>query len=232
MATRPSKSASDIVQDARALHKTASKVLPAIVKADKARGKTRGTGLASLTLLAKLLDEYGAASREQQGKKTTLRKATGDEAAAREKLAEALISIREDVKDAFPDDVELQRAFGRSRRLGAKLTGPLLEAAEAVSGAFAEHAASVKPAGVSQKRIAEVDKLQKALAAADAAQRGHYGARLGATASKAKLLAGIKKAAAQLRRKLATAKVAGAGKSAVKSMTARRKGKKRAAKKA
>ena len=231
MATRPSSSASDVVQDARALLKTANQVLPAVVKADKARGKTKGTSLASLDALAKLLDAYGAASKAQQGRTTVARKATGDEVKAREALAEALISIREDVKDAYTDDVELQRAFGRSRRLTPKITGPLLDAAESVSGAFAEHAATVKSAGVSAKRIAELDKLHKALASADATQRGHLGAKVDATGSKTKLLAAIKKATAALRRRLATAKGAGVGKGAIKTKTARKTAKKRAGKK-
>jgi hypothetical protein len=202
-------------------------------KADKAKGKTAGTTLASVTALEKLIAEYEGAATAQRGRRTGAKQATKAEVQAREALAEELKAIRDDVGDALPDDLETQRAFGRGADLSTNTSKRLLDAAEGVIGAFEVHAALVRPAGVSPARIAKIQKLRAALAGADAGQRGTIGERIVATGDKKALLESIKKAVARLRRRLGTASPSGgrAPKAAVANLSARRATKKRAVKK-
>jgi hypothetical protein len=225
MKTRPSSAATNIIQDAKQLVARAKSELPAILKADKARGKTAGTNMDTVKKLAADIAAFEKASTVQGGKATTAKASTSNEVAARQALAAELKSIRQDVTDAAPTDVALQKAFGRGKNLESNTTNTLLDAADLVSGSFEARAVDVKTASVTQARMTKVAKLRAKLADADAAQRGALGDKAGATGGKKVLLASIKSGLALLRRRLG--KAPGGSKKAVKSTSPRRAVKKR-----
>ncbi len=204
MATRPSSSQTNIVQDARKVLSDLKKHLPAITKADRAKGKTKGVNAAFAKDLGVAIAAHAKALTAQSASKTKARSSTVSEVAARKALSAELKSIRSDVSDALAADVAVQVAFGRGANLEGKETGPLVSAATDFEGAFAEHADAVKPAGVSAARIAKLAKLREALESADEAQRSKISGRVGDTAGKSSLLATIKKMVAQARKRIAT----------------------------
>lgn len=234
MATRPSSKATDIVQDAQQLIPIARKRLPAIVKADKEAGKKKGTNMSTLQELIDSLAAYKSAKASQGAKTSSARSATQKEEIARANLAAALVEIRDDVADAYPEDEALQRAFGRGAALSARMTNPLLDASDDFISAFDTHAGDVAGAGVSKARIAKVAKLRDTLAAADTAQRSDLGERSDATLTKDQVLANIKKLAARIRDRIAradrAAKAATKRKGTLKSSSPRKTVKKRAPK--
>jgi hypothetical protein len=125
------------------------------------------------------------------------------EKSARAPLRAALKSIRADVAETFPDDADLQRAFGRGKNLDSDSTTILVRAAGDVAGAFEANPDAVKSAGVSAARIADVTKLRDALASADTAQRTEIGARIVAASVTSTLYKSVVKRATQLRKRLA-----------------------------
>jgi chromosome segregation ATPase len=237
MPTRPSVAATDVIQDAKQLLATAKMSLPALTKADKAKGKTQGTNAAFLKKFEQQIAAYEATSKTQRGSAAKAKASTRDEVSAREALSKELKSIRDDVADAFPEDKSLHRDFGKGKDLDTNSTKKLLDHADFFAASFETHGDAVKPAGVTQKRMTDLAKKRQALAEADAKQRGHIGQRVDATASRSELLAQIRKSATALRRRLASVSGDGAAKASKKtkgslaSTTHRRTVTKRAAKK-
>src|SRR5206468_4702602 len=127
--------------------------------------------------------------------KASVGAATAKETAARKKLFDALVQIRDEVRLAYPDDKAIARAFGVGKGLSPKLTGPLLAAADGIIEAFADAAftARAKAAGVTSARTAALKRLRDALDTADASQGAGVGARKGAASTKGTSLAAIKK---------------------------------------
>lgn len=220
MATRPSSSEQNIVNEARQCLGALKKNLPAILKADKAKGKTAGVNAAFVKSFAGAIAAYDGLAKAHAASASKSKSATSVEVGAREALSAELKSIRADVADANADDVELQTAFGRGLALSPKTTPPLVEAAISFEGAFDTHEAAVKSAGVNAKRIQTVAKLRAALQGADEAQGVAIGARTSTTSGKSSLIASIKKMSAQGRKRL---KPFGAGKSAAPRHTVKKR---------
>ena len=234
MPTRPSSSEINIAQDARKVLADLKKALPAILRADKAKKKTGGVNAAFAKTFADTLAQHVAATKASSSSRTQAKSATGAEVKAREALSAELKSIRDDVAETLPDDIETQTAFGRGRNLEPKTTGTLIAAASDFEAAFETHALAVKPAGVNAARIARLGKMREALSGADASQRGKLTSKQDDTGAKSKLLGTLKKMAAQARKRLAKVVSASAKKgkrpSVAKSTSPRKRIKPRAKK--
>ena len=146
MPTRPEHSEQAILKDARDVLAVAKKRIKDFVAADKDK-KIKTISPAFLTALAKKLGDYAAVAREQGKGKESSKKATRGEQAQRKALSDAMVEIRNDIRDTYPDDAALQRAFGVGRKLTRDSTPLLVTAAGDLCSAFDTHGKAASDAG-------------------------------------------------------------------------------------
>jgi hypothetical protein len=230
MATKPRATEQDHIADARVVIKQTRDAWTDIEAANKGR---------KIPLLTKKqLEDFEAkidAAAKSIGKqhvvKTNKTQATASEVDQRKVIKEQLKDIREDVALAFPNNVPLQRAFGRGKSLSSNVTNTLVHAATAMIEAYDDsgNRKLAADAGVSPARIKTLTAARDALVAADSTQRHTQATARTHTVNKTNLLSGVPKGTALLRRvvkrvsKNDKAKIA-----ALKPTTSRRTPKKRA----
>jgi len=115
--------------------------------------------------------------------------ATQDERSTGDRLAAALIALRDRIATHHTDDVGLQRAFGRGLQIEGGRTGAVIAAAGAVAQAWTEHRDEAAAAGVTQAQIDGIASLRSALSSADVAQRQASTSRRDGTVDKTAQLA-------------------------------------------
>jgi hypothetical protein len=202
MPTRPVQTSQATLADARKVLGAAKKAFSKFAAADKNK-QAKSLPASVLTRLAANIDLLDTARGAAAAGKASVASATSAEDAAREKVYDLIIDIRNDVKLGYPDDKKIARAFGSGTKLGKTVTDPLLAAATAVIGAY-ESAADdfgkrAKAAGVTAARITQLKKAREALSAADATQGARIGERRSTNVDKKALLVAVKKDVAHIR---------------------------------
>jgi hypothetical protein len=152
------------------------------------------------------LEKDIAAAEKGVGAQETIRAgkqaATEREVAARARLYELLVEVRDNVKLSFRKDDALARAFAHGRRLNKGQTPGLLAAAALVIESYEEAALRkrVAEAGVTAAKIKEITRARDALGSADTAQRAAQATGKGKTEGMAALLRGIRATVTHIRK--------------------------------
>ncbi|MFI5299525.1 MAG: hypothetical protein ACHREM_15655 [Polyangiales bacterium] len=160
----PSAKEAALLSDANAVRNLVAKHAKDFVAADKDRKAKRIDAKFRARLDADLAT-LGVAKQAQKKGTAKQQKARADEEEQRIALHEALVSIRDDIETSYPDDVVIQKTFGRGRSLGAHHIAGLASFAEALAIATADAATAKRAsdAGVSKKRLDHVQALASKL---------------------------------------------------------------------
>lgn len=191
----------DIVADARRVLGLYSKNKKAFVAADAGKEK-KALPPAVVAQLRANVAQAKTATGGQTARKDAVIKATATEVKARVALREMLTGIRDDVRNSYPDDGPLQRAFGVGKKWNDKETTPLLDSASDFLEAYADkdNAKAAKAAGVTAAKMKKLQTLHDALADADTTQNLGVSARRTGTVTTHALLKAIEHSVAQIRR--------------------------------
>ncbi len=199
-AARRRRDQATILVDAKTIREAVKDNLAGFVEADKTRVVKR----IEQGWLTRFDAMIAAAETAVDGRAVRLgaqKAATADERTTGDSLAEALQSIRDDVKTSFPDNEALQRSFGYGTKINPKFTSALLETAGSIAQAFAKP--KLQPlaidAGVTQERIDAMTAIRTTLSGADVSQRKLFASNVDGTVQKDALMKALKGSTAYAR---------------------------------
>lgn len=133
----------------------------------------------------------------------TVRNATSHEETCRLALHDALVAVRDEIAATHPEDVELQRAFGRGKSLSKLSTPNLRAAATRVQQNYEKNKkfrSAAHAGGLRAPRFAQIIALRRGLTQANSAQQSAVRNRSSVNTTKKLLLRALAKDASRIRK--------------------------------